>query len=419
MKSKLRRELQQFLEQERISFNSGIVNYITYQLADIKVTEEQLNQGFSFEKEETIEEKISFSIATGLDFSQIKKILHFFKIPEEKYQHGKPILLNNDHIFAYFIFHFKNCFQNLKETSPEIIAQYKALSAPILEENAKSKLKKHLEEVKRMIMTHYQNTPLTNTIKDLIGFISILSGRLYDLENFPHLYGDIINSNREINHFLQQKEICSNKELSAQLIMMLESVTLFTRYHRNESILSNIVLHKEFKEFLIPHRINPEKCNLLGHMMLSLADVNVPSEILLHLAIGNDRARIVMTYKNISQENINKIIENMRHLGDETAFELITKKQNEHEETNPYHCIEVDGQFFHRCVLPRIKENITQMALQHQLSSYQEASKEDFPSPRETTRVSEYSIFEKFSSSGQLDTFNKKSSRSCICTMLN
>lgn len=81
MKSKLKRELQQFLEQERISLNSGIVNYITYQLADIKVNKEQLKQGFSFDHEETME-KIAFSIAAGLDFSQIKKYSTSLKFPK-------------------------------------------------------------------------------------------------------------------------------------------------------------------------------------------------------------------------------------------------------------------------------------------------------------------------------------------------
>lgn len=57
MKSKLKRELQQFLEQERISLNSGIVNYITYKLADINVNAEQLNQGFSFDNEETTDKE--------------------------------------------------------------------------------------------------------------------------------------------------------------------------------------------------------------------------------------------------------------------------------------------------------------------------------------------------------------------------
>lgn len=438
MKSKLKRELQQFLEQERISLNSGIVNYITYQLADIKVNKEQLKQGFSFDHEETME-KIAFSIAAGLDFSQIKKILNFFKIPEDKYLHGKPILLNDDAIIEYFIFNFKNRFQALKENSPAIIAQYKALSAPLLETNAKNILKKHLDEVKLMIMASYSDTSLTDTIKNLISFISTLSGRIHDLESFPHLYVDILNSKQEINHFLQLREMNGNQKLCAQLIMLLDSIALFERYHRNESILSNTGLHKEFKEFLIPYRINPEKCDLLGHIILSLADVKIHTANLFRLAPGEDRARLVITFRNINAEHINKIIEWMHHLGDETAFAVdektslsacsVAKKQeypldkNEHEAqtTKLYEkcSIEVDGKFFYTCVYPQIKENIAQMTTQYQLSSYQEASKEDFKVTSETARVSEHSMFEKNpNSSSQFNTFNKKSSRTCMCTLL-
>ena len=98
----------------------------------------------------------------------------------------------------------------------------------------------------------------------------------------------------------------------------------------------------------------------------------------------------------------------MHHLGDETAFQVAGK-----------HSIEVDGKFFYTCVFPKIKENITQMATQNQLNSYQETSKEDFKSTTETTRISEYSMFEKHPNSpSQFNTFNKKSSRTCICTML-
>ncbi|KTD11998.1 hypothetical protein Lgra_1456 [Legionella gratiana] len=409
MKSKLRRELQQFLEQERISLNSGIVNYITYQLADIKVNEEQLSQGFTFEHEETMDkEKITFSIATGLDFSQIKKILNFFKIPEEKYLHGKPLLLNDDAIVEYFIFYFKNYFQTLKENSSEIIAQYKARSAPLLETNAKNMLKKQIEEVKLMIMADYPHTLLTETLKNLISFISTLSGRIHDLDSFPHFYVDILKSKQEINHFLQLKEISGNQKLCAQLIMMLESIALFERYHRNESVLSNTLLHKEFKEFLIPYRINPEKCDVLAHMVLSIADVQIHSENLFRLVVGEDRARLVITFRDINEENINKIIACMHHLGDETAFQVDGKQS-----------IEVDGTFFYTCVFSKIKEKITQMAAQHQLNSYQETSKEDFKSTTETTRVSEYSMFEKHPNSpNQFNTFNKKSARTCICTLL-
>ncbi|KTD63175.1 hypothetical protein Lsan_1445 [Legionella santicrucis] len=438
MKSMLKRELQQFLEQERISLNSGIVNYITYQLADIKVNKEQLSQGFSFDNEETME-KITFSIATGLDFSQIKKILNFFKIPEEKYLHGKPISPNDDTMMEYFIFYFKNRFQTLKEAEPEIIAQYKALSAPLLETNAKNILKKHLDEVKLIIMANYPNTSLTATIKSVISFISTLSGRIHDLESFPHLYVDILNSKQEINHFLQLREINGNPKLYAQLIMLLDSIALFERYHRNESVLSNSVLHKEFKEFLIPYRINPEKCDLLGHIILSLADVKIHTANLFRLAPGEDRARLLITFKNINEEYSNKIINWMHHLGDETAFAVdgktspgpysvaqnqeysLYKNEYETQKTKLYErcSIEVDGKFFYTCVYPKIKENIVQMAAQQQLSSYQETSKEDFKSTTETARLSEHSMFEKSpDSSNQFNTFNKKSSRTCICTLL-
>lgn len=444
MKSKLKRELQQFLEQERISLNSGIVNYITYQLADIKANAEQLDQGFSFDNEETTDrEKITFSIATGLDFSQIKKILNFFKIPEEKYLHGKAILINDETLIEYFIFHFKNRFQVLKETSPEIIAQYKALSAPLLEANAKNILEKHLDEIKLMIMANYLNTPLTPTIKNFISFISTLSGHIHDLESFPHLYVDILDSKKEINHFMQLREINANQKLYAQLIMLLDSISLFERYHRNESVLSNAGLHKEFKEFLIPYRINPEKCDLLGHIILSLADVKTHTANLFRLAPEEDHARLVITFKNITEENINKIVEFMHHLGDETAFVVdgpasfstvsdscfvfknqeypLYKSENEVQATKLYEkrSIEVDGKFFYSCVYPKIKENIAQMAAQQQLSSYQEASKEDFKSIAETARVSEHSMFEKpQNSANQFETFNKKSSRTCICSLL-
>ncbi|KTD54887.1 hypothetical protein Lsai_2479 [Legionella sainthelensi] len=444
MKSKLKRELQQFLEQERISLNSGIVNYITYQLADINVNAEQLNQGFSFDNEETTDrEKITFSIATGLDFSQIKKILNFFKIPEEKYLHGKPISINDETLIEHFIFYFKNRFQALKETSPQIIARYKALSAPLLEAKAKNILEKHLDEVKLIIMANYLNTPLTLTIKNFISFISTLSGRIHDLESFPHLYVDIVDSKKEINRFMQVQEINENQKLYAQLIMLLDSISLFEHYHRNESVLSNTGLHKEFKEFLIPYRITPEKCDLLGNVILSLADVKIHTANLLQLAPGEDHARLVITFKNINEENINKIVLCMHHLGDETAFIVdgqssfstvsdpcfvfknqeypLYKSGNEAQATklDEKRSIEVDGKFFYNCVYPKIKENIAQMATQKQLSSYQETSKEDFKPIAETARVSEYSIFEKFqNTANQVETLNKKSSRTCICSLL-
>ncbi|ARB92920.1 hypothetical protein [Legionella longbeachae] len=444
MTSKLKRELQQFLEQERISIHSGIVNYMTYQLADIKVNEEQLYQGFTLDNEETMDkEKVTFSIATGLDFSQIKKILNFFKIPEEKYLHGKPILINDDTMIEYFLFNFKNRFQTLKETSPEIIAQYKALSAPLLEANAKNILKKNLDEVKFMIMANYPGTSFTQTIKNLISFISTLSGRILDLENFPHLYVDVLKSKQEINHFLQLPEINGKPKLYAQLIMLLDSIALFECYHRNESVLSNIGLHKEFKEFLIPYRINPEKCDLLGHVILSLANVKIHTANLSRLTPGEDRARLVITFKNISEENVSKIVACMHRLGDGTAFVMdgrtpsstvsdpylvlrnqeypLYKNENEEQTTKLYEkcSIEVDGNFFHTCVYPKIKENIAQLAAQQQLGNYQETSKEDFKFTVETARVSEHSMFEKYpNSASQFDTPNKKSSRTCICSLL-
>jgi hypothetical protein len=443
MKSKLHRELQEFLGQEKISIDSGIVNYITYQLAGIKASEEQLREGFSFENEETFDkENINFSIASKLNYEQIKNLLLFFNISSEKYLYGSPIVLNDRYIFGYFIIEFKKHFQSMKEDCPEIFAKYKAISASILETKAKNTLAKCIDDAKKIILFAHPTVQLTHTIKSLIDFISRISGHMQALDVFPHFYEDILNSTDEIKKFLQLSEIKEHAELAAQLNMILKGINLFASYQRDESILKNVMIHNEFKAFLIPYRITPSKCDLLGHVILFLTEARMLSKSYCCLSAGEDASRLVITFGDINQENTNIIINYMRQLGDDTAIEGdgrkyigttsnpnlvspvvkypmntrdngITVKQ--YETRN----IEVDGKFFYTSVFPKIKDRVSKMAEQCQLSSYQELSKEDFKHSRETAKVSGFSIFEKlFNSPEEMNTSNNKSSRTCICSAL-
>jgi hypothetical protein len=430
MKEKLQRELQEFLGQEKIRLDSGIVNYITYQLAGIKASEEQLREGFFFENEESFDkENITFSIASKLNLDQIKNVLSFFNISSEAYEYGSPLVLSDHYIFGCFIIEFKKYFQSMKEEAPEIIAKYKAISAFISEIKAKDTLAKSIEDTKKTILFGSPKVQFTYTIKSLIDFISLLSGYMQALGGFPHFYEDILKSADEVNKFLQLAEIKEHSELTTQLNMILKGIDLFARYQRDESILKNIMIHNEFKRFLIPYRITPSKCDLLGDILLFLTEARMLPKNYCCLSIGEDASRLVITFANINQENTNKIIKYMHQVGDETAIEgdgrkywgFTSNPSSVSSVVKQYetHNIEVDGTFFYTCILPKIKNRVLQMADQCQLGSYQELSKEDFKPPKETAKVSDFSIFEKlFNSPEQMQTSNNKSSRTCICSVL-
>ncbi|MFI4918798.1 MAG: hypothetical protein ACHP65_04515 [Legionellales bacterium] len=417
MRAKLRHDLHQLLTQERISLESGIVNYITYQLAGIAATERQLSAGFSLSLDRWMSaeerEKITFSIASQCNLEQIETLMVFFNLPKSSYQHAQPLVLNAQQVFEQFMPQFQAYFQQMKITAPEILTKYRILSAPILESTALSTLRKYIDETRQILLSEALRE-LTPTMKALVDFTLLLSGRMEALNTFPLFYKDILNSREALVQFLQQAEIGDNEDLAPKLKTVLEGMQLYETYHRNESVLCIKAFTKEFEVFLEPYRITTKKCDMLEHTLLSLAEATMRSNQACQFIPGHDRSRLVINFGDIDQANTTKIIHYFRTLGDETASEgygarhhgsaiesmsgaecaELSKRpyhRSKEEPETESHSVEIDGKFLYNVVFPQLKAKIATLPA-GDLLKYQILSKNHFQ-PKDAAPLGTLSLF--------------------------
>lgn len=427
MKSKLRRMLHNLLVQERISIDSGIVNYITYQLAEIELTDEKMHQGFSFldnryYQNESEQEPITFSIPTGFSLAQIKQLLCFFAIPEENYRYGESLVLSGDYLLESFFPKFALYVKDLGEKSPEIMSKYRVISAPLFESTAKNTLRKAIQDTTRKVLADTLKE-LTTTRKSVIDFILLLSGRMQALESFPLFYKDILRGRENINEFLQWEEIKADTELCRQFQQMLEAIELYERYNRSESVLANIALHREINHFLVSHKISFTTCDIIEDSILALAGAQMSSKSQCQFKQGYDTSRLVVIFGDINQENFDKIIQYMHHeIGDETCCEGYgyqcfgsrlsaidclesatsvtaerggsrTKRSN--APVRNTRSIECDAKIFYERLFPLLREKVNAMAEQNLLGEYQELSKNFFEEESALGRASSLGVFSR------------------------
>ncbi|MBI2785267.1 MAG: hypothetical protein HYX60_02720 [Legionella longbeachae] len=419
MKSKFKRELEQFLEKERISRESGIINELTYRLIGIKLDEEKYSTGFSlndsWRRKEKDSDKIKFSIPSGINLKQLYKILDFFNIEREKYELNYDLTLNDKFNVEAFLIKFKQCFQNMKELEPKAMAKYKIVSAPVLESTAKETLRKYISDAYEILLSENLQE-LTEDRSRLVKFMIQLSGLMEKINEFPLFYKDVLKGADRIKEFLNIEEISDNKTLVSKLKMIIEGIDLYAKYHRNDSVLANLAMIKETNPFLKQYRISTETCDIIEHVILNLAGAKQNSQSKCTIDIGSDRSRLVLTYHDIDEENTQKVIDYMINLGDETAFEGYGSRRHGHVMTESRqekmmisseqsfslpvkvqkiesHSIELDGKFFYTSVFPKIKAAIAKMDEEKLLSPYQHLSMELFPEEIQKLGVSLMGMF--------------------------
>lgn len=415
----LKRTLQYFLEGEQISLDSGIATYITYALAGIaqenKTTKQQC---FSFSTQ-----AVTFSVrAQELSLPELDKLLAFFEIPRDSYHPGTTITLPPEFIERSFLPQFKAYFARLKQENPCLIVKYKVASASILESTALNTLTQYLNEAKNILL---KNKELDLSGNDLTMYtkLSTLQSLMKDLRDNPLFYKAILQEKAHIEKLFALNNVTTNRELSSKLRMIIEGIDLFGRYHRNESVLALMKYEQEIKKFLAPRQIAADDCDVIEHSILSLAGAELLSNSECNKLEASDRARFVLRFGNINQENTKKIVDYLQGLGDTSACEgygsmhygaAIAESACERAvvssisslvrgeprgEKKERHAIEMDGAFFYNTLFPLIKQHIEQMS-QATLAPYQELSQDTFiSSPMQPLRrVSGHSMFPAYSS---------------------
>jgi hypothetical protein len=186
----------------------------------------------------------------------------------------------------------------------------------------------------------------------------------------------------------------NNEKLTKELKLVSEGITLFTDYHRNESVLANKTFMKEMELFLNKHNISYTKCDIVEDILLQCAEATLGTQGKKQFRVGEDSSRLVFKFEDMTQENADLFVKFFLDVGDETA----TKGKGSREygssipescmlQTASYtpstpvkklesHSIEVDGKFFYDFIFSLIKEQIDSLSriAPHSLSIYKEAS---------------------------------------------
>lgn len=175
---------------------------------------------------------------------QLKQLLAFFKVSEDKYITNSPINLDEKYVFNELLPAFHAYYQGLKEDNSPLINTYRIKSKPILESSAIETLEEYLKKAKKVLLS--DSTAKASEGESIIkSILQELSAEVKDLNEFPILYKSIIESASRIRHLQQIIQEEKIEKLEAPLKTISEGIASFTRYNRFKSVLAINAFMKE------------------------------------------------------------------------------------------------------------------------------------------------------------------------------
>lgn len=387
MKTRLKKELQEFLLQDSISIETNIVSALIWEMINIaripKLEQHNVSVGIDFSDYEfqEITENIVFELPS-LTINELIQCLDFFNIPQDTYMTYDGLVLDNDFVFTTLLPQFKNYYQSFKEREPNIIKQYKAQSRRLLETLAISMLEYHTE--KAVFLLFYNNPETSAQLAKMLISIQSLVTDLSNLKRQPILFKSIIAMHEPIKNYLSFPELSENEALSQTLQQISDALGLFTLYHRNESVLANQAFKAELEPFLNKHGLHSE-CHILEDLLLQCAGATVDSKG--EKEFNSHYSSLIFTFQGMNQDNADLLVKFFTEMGDETAtqgrrsFYGIGNPEGAdrtcHNATDDSYYIEVDGKLFYEVIFPLIKEHINRLVQidSDSLEGYKEASK--------------------------------------------
>lgn len=381
MKTRLKRELHEFLLKERISLETDLVNDFIYKMAGITFTssdEDRSTPGFSLSSSWDKNEDLKFKLP-HLHYPQLLQLLDFFKFPLENYVANSSITLDEKFVFENLLPAFKKYFEEVKLAKPSEIAKYIVKSKPILESSANTTLREYTTKAVGTILAKHATEP-SETLEVMLNELASLNYKAEHLDQWPILYKSVIGAAQKIGAFRFYPEVSQNEDLRKQLSLINEGIELFAKYNRCESVLANESFLKEMETFLNGKNITSSLCNIVENTLLSLAEAKLGVNGECHVDKGRDASRLVFAFTDIDKENAAKIVDYLQKTGDDTASEgygyrrhgssipeaafmmaasfAPMEKSVSRREVIEEHSIETDGKFFHEVVFPKLKAAI-------------------------------------------------------------
>lgn len=400
MKTRLKRELYDFLIKERISLETDIVNELIYQMAGVtlpKTDEDHSTPGFSLSRSWDKNEDLKFDLPK-LALPELFKLLDFFQIPRDKYVTNDSLTLDSDFVFKVLLPEFKKHFQAVKESNPSVIARYIVKSKPILESSAITTLKEYTSKALGTLLDS-KATDFSPNTETMMNSLSALHFKTDHLSKWPNLYKSVIATADQVKSYSSFPEVTQKSELQKQLKLIVEGIDLFERYNRCESALANEAVAKELEAFLNEKQISSTLCDVIEEALLSLAGAKLGANGKCHTEQGYDTSRRVFAFTDIDKENTAKVIDYLQKAGDDTATEgfgsrhygssipesavmacsmdMPMSKSIGRREMLERHSIETDGKFFREVIVPRLKAVIDSLD-KAKLDEYREKSKPYF-----------------------------------------
>lgn len=398
MRTGLKRVLHDLLQKDDISLESGIVNDLIYRMALVEIPgREEENHSFPglqltssrWNKSETLE----FSLPE-LSMQQLRTLLLFLKVPEEKYRTNSPITLDEDFVFNDLLPAFTAYYHQLKFEHSPLITKYQVKSKPILESTAINTLEEYIQKALETLLAD-NTSEATATTTAISDGLLLLGAKVEKLRQFPALYKSIIESASQI---VRLQEMNQNEQLVKPLALILEGIALFKRYNRFESVLAIKSFKKEMEVFLNDgYQISSQSCDVIEESLLTIVGASLGKQGKCKFDNGSDESRMVFHFTDMDKENAAKVVRYFQNMGDETATEgygyshygsvipesvhasamAMDSSSYKSTGTRDYleqHSIEVDGKFFYEKVFPELKKQIA-LTDPDSLNKYRDLSK--------------------------------------------
>ncbi|TAL61307.1 MAG: hypothetical protein EPN84_08220 [Legionella sp.] len=378
MKTEFQRKLHELLIQDNISWESGIVNDLTYRMVQVEVAPREYDNsrpGFdlsSYRRDSG--SQIEFNLP-AFSLTELRKVLALFGMDEADYKINSPLVFKDESVLLNnFIPAFTSFYNALKASNSPIITQYQNKSKPILEANAISTLRKYTQDAIDLLIK--EKLPSNRAL--LYALITV-KGCLDQLNIHPQIYTTIIKSH---HHELFTK-VTKNEELNTALKMVNEGVALFTKYNRTESVLAIQKFQNEVEDLLNQkYRISSKDCDVIEGTLLAAAAASLGKQGKCSMRVGNDTSRMVFRFEDMDATNAAKVVDYLQQLGDKTATEGYGRRaygshvpeaamnksmpDSDYSSTEPEveleeHSIEVDGSFLYQKLFPELKAGFARL----------------------------------------------------------
>jgi hypothetical protein len=408
--------LYKLLVPDSISVETNIINEIIYNEAKVNLEPDtnHYRKGLQLFGED--EEKLQFKVPAKLKKPELDKLLVFFKIPDDECLTDTPLTLDANFVFDELLPLIQARYQSLKANNPSAINKYKLESQAILESSAINTLEGEINKAFKILIPK-ETTKMSSQTRRVKEGLQIMSDTLRRLQEEPTLYPDITLAADKIHAFLQYPKVKKNAALTKHLKQLIEGIKLFSLCHSTESIIANKAFLTGMRNFLKDEKfkIATSQCDVIENTLLRLASAELGKNGKCTINMGYNASRLVFIFKDINQENVQKVIKFLQDQGDQTACEgyayrtyahpipkamhaqenvmyaqsceLVDEVQCMSEKTHlafreklEQHGVETDGKFFHTTIFPLLKKEICSMQETDPatLQAYRDASQKYF-----------------------------------------